>query len=583
MIYKSKTKNKIFFCNILIVLLCIASIVSYFLMPFWKVDISYALSAKTLETFLGDDNSNENGEGGASPTSIILTEGEEGGNEEGGAEEGGNGEGGSSSSEGGINFEDLDFAEILGDKTYPLNLTLEIKTSHIFAALNSDVSAMIDDLIAQNVNTIVDQLNAFINDIVPNVVKGVSKQVLYEQLHTQLENFYQGEKEAEEIKQILNDCGVDDTYIDTQTDALIDAIYAEDATVDSVADTVVTIVDDAFNKLSESELEDIETLTEEDKNEIRQTVTEVLSEIATEDGKLNADEMLTRLLLQMLNSEQSDNSGEGNEGGEVTPAVKLLSASASDGEISDEEKQDVTEELKAKIREMLVVDEATTEAIAQVFTGISYFLLFEFFTWAYLILKILLKLGMKNNAIKVKLPIWFGWLPYLILCMLPNALFGALTNPTPELLEMVGDETLGLLSGLSVNCTSCSCISFYCACALALFSIIYYGRLRRRMRKIARGKIVEEYGAKHTVVEYPIPVDNGYYTSPSVSALDGKAHTVLEIPKETATATTEKPTENANEPVQEIALENEEVSENKTLNTAEKAVEEKSENDQENV
>lgn len=74
---------------------------------------------------------------------------------------------------------------------------------------------------------------------------------------------------------------------------------------------------------------------------------------------------------------------------------------------------------------------------------------FTMLTWAYLVLKILCKMFAKNPAVKLKLPIWLGWLPFLVLVLLPTSFLrlaegGALSSLIPA-------EALAAMEGISLS------------------------------------------------------------------------------------------------------------------------------------
>ena len=60
-------KRKVFICNLVIAALCLASILAYFILPFWKIDISYTLNTEAIDAIsssldLGEGESEESGE-----------------------------------------------------------------------------------------------------------------------------------------------------------------------------------------------------------------------------------------------------------------------------------------------------------------------------------------------------------------------------------------------------------------------------------------------------------------------------------------------------------------------------------------
>ena len=52
---KGISRFAVFICNLLIALLSIAAVVSYFFFPLWKVDVDYLLQGEELKEMLPDD------------------------------------------------------------------------------------------------------------------------------------------------------------------------------------------------------------------------------------------------------------------------------------------------------------------------------------------------------------------------------------------------------------------------------------------------------------------------------------------------------------------------------------------------
>ena len=58
----SSLKRKVFFCNLVIAALCLASIISYFILPFWKIDVSYTLNTDAIDKIASTLDLGEGGE-----------------------------------------------------------------------------------------------------------------------------------------------------------------------------------------------------------------------------------------------------------------------------------------------------------------------------------------------------------------------------------------------------------------------------------------------------------------------------------------------------------------------------------------
>ncbi len=466
------TRFKVFICNMVIIGLCLLCIAFYFFMPFWKVSVSVNVNGETLSTLIEEDSSSSDPE---SSDSSSMEDGES----------------------------EMDLGAMLGElgeEGFSISLSITLKTTDVLASLSSDATKTVNGIIETNVNNIVDQLEEPLNKLVKSVVKVATKTVLKESVKEQIKSaFTDGDqKTTEEIQQILNDAGLSDEDIDREVDELMD-FFEEAPTVEEATDKLVDTLEEFTNNLAQSgneELKDME-MDAETKAEMKESIEEVLNEIAV-DGKIDLDNM-TSLFLSLLEGEGGEGGlgGEGGEesglGGEENSSIEKASfISRLSASSNSAEEQDATEELKEKFRTMIMekIPEDTAETIATAMKYISYVIFFTFFTWFYLILKILAKLKRTNNAIKLKLPIWLGWLPYLVLCLLPNSAISMLSNPPTALADMMGAETVETMekvfSMISIKFTSGSIVSFIVAIAFIFFSIFYYGRMRKKLKRVAK-------------------------------------------------------------------------------------------------
>lgn len=243
-------------------------------------------------------------------------------------------------------------------------------------------------------------------------------------------------------------------------------------------------------------------LDDETKAELKDSLTEIFAELADENGNLNLEGFTSELILGLLNEEEGneDGDGEGKPGKMAATqgsTVVLTNAQASDDSSLDEESKDVSAELKAALVDLIMdgIGDAA-ETIAMIVKIISYVILFTFFTWFYLILKILAKIRMKNPAIKLKLPIWLGSIPFWVLYLLPTVGLMLLANPPAALANMMGAETVktmtALFSNLSINFFTCAWVSFIVGTFFFFFAIFYYGKLRKRLKKMKKGLIPDD-------------------------------------------------------------------------------------------
>lgn len=473
------TRFHVHICNLIISLLCVLSIAAYFIMPLWKVDVKLQLTAETLEEILPKQETNEETTDGA---------------------DGENSDGNSDTVLGESDHFELDLDKVLGEDGVNLHLSLTLKTADVLASLSSDATKTVETVLGGLINDMVDQIIEPMNEVARKVARSASQQVLHEEIRNYIKNGYGGKSE-EEVEGILNNAGVTDDYIDKKVDGIIDSLYEDGASVGSVSHEVIGAIDEALLKVHQSDPDTFKktNLSSDERAKVQENVEEALSMLAKDDGTIDVNNLIADMVLEALGTSSSDETTNEQNGSDETASANTISPLSSSTETSGNSIEEVKAELQRLLMENL---DKHTKTIADALKYVSYVLLFTFFTWAYLIIKILCKLGKKNNAIKLKLPIWLGTLPALILWLIPTIAISAVKD------LLTGTENAGILANLNLAFTSGSCVSFFVAVFLIFFSLFYYGRLRRRLRRYKKGLISDDKNADKVKKEKPNPYRN---------------------------------------------------------------------------
>jgi predicted permease len=100
---------------------------------------------------------------------------------------------------------------------------------------------------------------------------------------------------------------------------------------------------------------------------------------------------------------------------------------------------------------------------------------------------------MRNPLIKLKAPIVFGGLPFIILVLVPTTAIKMLSNPPTFLAEQMGAETVAMLKALfgkaiNISFSSSSIVAFICGIVLFGFGFYYSSQRRAIKRKIKAEK-----------------------------------------------------------------------------------------------
>ena len=440
---KSGSRFTVFLFNILIALLSVAAVAALFFAPLWEIDVKYVMQKEVLEKILPEE------------------------------------------------AKEVDLDEIVGDGI-PLSLTVSVQTKDtIRSTLGKDARQSVTELIENNVDKVVDELAPTFDEIAEKIVRSTAKSTVRDAVNEQVKNFLQNagsEATDERVSELLNQAGVDEEYINQKTDALLDAIYAENATVDGVSQKAVETVEEVFEKLDKSGVAEFQgaALTEENKEEIKNSIDEALSVIADENGNIDADDLAANLILEMLRSSED----------ESEPAVAAMDFTTQETDSGSVE-EDATEQLKAEVKQMIMekLTDETLDTIVLALRIVFGVLCFTAFTWAWLIVKMLFKAFSRNPAIKLKLPIGLGWFPFLALVLLPMGAMLLVKAQPSFLVNLLGAEMMESLStffaSASLSFSSAAWVAFAAAIALIILSIPY-GIFRRRLKRAKREDLDEE-------------------------------------------------------------------------------------------
>ena len=425
------TRKTVFLCNMIIIALCVASILSYFIMPFWKVKVEYTLTAETLRSAISSSESEYDDEEFSDSLDDYL-----------------------------------DFTKIVGEDGLSLQVSLSLETADILSALSAEPSVVVERILTDNVYNFVDQISATLSQVIKTTVNTLVQSALKEGITTEVHKvFGEGMSDAE-TQAKLNAAGITDEYLDKKASQLVNSLYEDGATAESVTNTTVQLIEESLQKMKDSgdpDYADLE-LSEEKRAELTEDLIEQFKNFENADGTLNLDNFTTDFIMDMLAGE----SGASETAATLATPLSAKSSKKTDG---DEKVEQLRQMLTEEIMDALEEAEDTIAMVAKI---ISYVILVTFAIWLLPIVKILLKMGRLNNAIKVGLPIWFGSIPYIVLCLLPNVALSMFLSPSS-----VGS----MMGGLSITFSSCAVVSFVVGIALAVFVLFFYGKQRRTLKR----------------------------------------------------------------------------------------------------
>lgn len=423
--YTVKHKGVAFIFNVIITAICLASVLAYFILPLWKVNVSCTLTSEMFRSITGESGENEE----------LMKE----------------------------------IADELEKKPIDAAFDITLKTKTFLASFASDGEKLVAEMVDYNAETLTNQLSGTVKEVSKAAVRATAKNSLKETLKDGSAEYQWKDEET----------------VNAELDKLTDALMKDDATVSSVSDAAA----DAIANVYKSETG--KDIPEADKQAAKAEMEKMLKEVADENGNIDADKLITDMLAQMLsgnsgsgNNENGDDNGTGAD--KETAAATFTAAKTSHrfigtGEASGEtagsggssgettggseadSMQALKDSLTRAINEKIGGQMNTFLLVMKITGGV---ILFTLFTWAYIVLKILCKAATANPVVKLKLPIWLGWLPFLILYAVPTGVI--------KLTGSASAETAAMLAGMNFSFFTCGVVSALAALALIIAWVPYH-------------------------------------------------------------------------------------------------------------
>ena len=420
--------------NVLFAIVCAAAIVMYFISPVWRIDLKANISNEMMHELTGGE------------------------------------------------IDDLN--EALGEDGTDVSLSIALDSMTVAQCLMQwDAAAMVDDILDRNLDSLATQLVAVIEPIAKNTIKTQASSAVKTEIKNAVKDYLsspENEVTEERVNELLAEADVTDTYIEEKTDAIIDRLYENGSTVDGVVDEVMTTVDEVYTDLTASNVEEFQdiALTEESRESIRNAVADIVTDYADENGYINPEEIVNRLVIEALQSMSGESSEEEGAGTAALTAASYAAASEAQQPSDPSAQQPAgssgsNEQLKTELKNYLSEQLLEGPAAPAVFLpfvmlGLGILLAISLLSWVYLLLKILCKTFMKNKYVKVKMPIILGWFLFLFLMLLPNL---ALTYIPTMLAGTLSAEVLSVFTMLTGTAFFSS--AMYAAIAAAALIVLW--------------------------------------------------------------------------------------------------------------
>lgn len=363
--------------NVIVALLCIASIAGYFFIPLFTVRVKLTPSAEDLRTIVGN-----------------------------------------------ISVGDVEVV-------YPDLETMELELSFdtiefIGPVFSSNPIAETEALIARKA----DDIAVSVTPTLRSVVTQVAEVTLVETVKTEVSQIATDKAKEliadaipdiseDEQQAILEEAQINDEYFEMKSEEALELLNSGTADLGAVQDFAADTVEEVYDKLSATDHEELSdlTLSEEDRQQIDEIVEENIGEFTDEEGNLSMDTIVDLILSELASD---------GEGTASAPAVRALSLEAAAAAApASAAATDTDEELAATISGYIrdfLIGESSAAIFYYLGLGAIALMAFSMLAWVYLLLKVFIKGFSMNPAVKLKAPIiLWGWLPFLILFLIPSA------------------------------------------------------------------------------------------------------------------------------------------------------------------
>lgn len=322
-----------------------------------------------------------------------------------------------------------DVLDQLGKDKVTLTFSIKATTPQLFALLfnKAETEAAIKRVINANVSTVLGEMSGSIDVVVEDLSKSMLRLSVKSALSDTINDFINNEELSDKtVDTVLNDLGLTDEYLDKKSGKIFEAIKADGATVDTVTDAAIKVIDDVVNDLASSTTGEYENLSIENlpdgvKETIKSSIKSIIGGFADKNGNINVDSIIYNALGRALDKSSTETPAETEE----TAAVKT--ELFTDGEA---EKTYTKEDVETLITEKIngFFTESVISAISTSVTLLTLGMALAFALWGWLVVKIVIKLFAENPTIKVWSAIWLGSSPVTSLFITPAVAGLAVSN-----------------------------------------------------------------------------------------------------------------------------------------------------------
>ena len=209
----------------------------------------------------------------------------------------------------------FDIAKILGTDTIHVGIKFSLEPGGVSEIMDGDRDTINQRIVSDNVDDMLKELHTPVDLITDYAIRSIIKNIVKQQITQQIDNAreeYQrksGQELDSSTQEIMDEVGIDDVYFTNFAHALYNSADAEDATVDSVTETLYEQIDEALiraeNYIDSSSYN--ETAKTEIKNNLVNTLTQL--KLVEEGGKLTRISQISYMYLSDYLKKELQNKG----------------------------------------------------------------------------------------------------------------------------------------------------------------------------------------------------------------------------------------------------------------------------------
>ena len=410
--------------NIVMAVLCLVSVLSYALLPVWRISVSMDASTAVKE-IAGSGRWTSADPGGAA---VFFS-----------------GDAAFTDADGDEIMKDL--ARIFEDEDIRFELSLDVGAVEALMAVIPGIGDPIKAFTEKNAGSLIEKLSDSFAPALKPTLNAAAKRFVDSRANEIVSEA--GGENADRAREILNKAGIDDKWIEGRVEAFCDELESGEATPRALSGMIVDVAEDAVTRIAKAEGDEIDDSDlAQLKDEVFEKSKKILDRFADDDGVVSLETAVEALL-----------------GGKLEDIADELDLTASDSNPAEEYIENL-------------LNGETRGALIGVMAVVGVLLIISVISWLYLFIALIVKLFKPNPGTALWPPMVFGWPMFIILVAIPALAFTVGTGLISGM-NGVPAEAARLMESVKVGFFSSSCIA--AAAALVIFIIgFFYRKLRKQ-------------------------------------------------------------------------------------------------------